>query len=453
MLKRIKRLLSHPLTRSSFSTTIWSGAGKSVGFLIPFFIAAWFGVSGDTDVFFFVYGVIILFTSIFANAIESVIVPFISGLMSKEKSEIDLFLGNILFLAVVVLSVLAVAVIVIAKPLFGIITRFSPSQLNLLVMLLAEIAPLIVLISITSILSGALNAFKIFWLPAFSPALRAIVTLSAIFFLKSSIGIHAVAVGYVLGEISRFAVLAFFIKIKRLFKISLVAGYRPEDRHFIKTASFYSLAAAIIGLNPMIDKTIASWVGEGAVSILEYGYRVYLIPLLFLTGGFVNPVLSHWSMDYTRSGMDNKIILRKILSAAKVLIPIFLVVTLLVELFSGQIIKIIYAYGKFPENDMSRVLTIFRCYALAFCPHVLNHIIPLGFIILKRTSAFVIIALAYNLLNIISDIVLVRFLGLMGIPLSLTLVQLFAVFISLWYLRKNTYGKEENTRRAKGDIP
>ena len=79
------------LARDTIITTLWVTIGKGLGFLIPFFIAAWFGISLKTDIFFFVYGVIIYLASIFSISLESNIVPYIAEIKVQQKEKVSLF--------------------------------------------------------------------------------------------------------------------------------------------------------------------------------------------------------------------------------------------------------------------------------------------------------------------------------------------------------------------------
>lgn len=93
--KTINGFLSRPLVRDTVTTTFFSTIGKAVGFLVPFFIAAWFGVTGETDAFFFAYGLILFFSMIFAPTVEGVIVPYIAEAKSQSK-DVGKFVGRIL---------------------------------------------------------------------------------------------------------------------------------------------------------------------------------------------------------------------------------------------------------------------------------------------------------------------------------------------------------------------
>jgi len=64
------RLRSRPLVRDTITTTSWATLGRAAGFMVPFFVAAWFGSDSRTDAFFFSYGVILFLANIFAPVVE-----------------------------------------------------------------------------------------------------------------------------------------------------------------------------------------------------------------------------------------------------------------------------------------------------------------------------------------------------------------------------------------------
>ena len=95
MLKKLTNIRNRPLVWDTIKTTFWSVIGRGAGFLIPFFIAAWFGVSEETDAFFFAYGIILFLSGIFAPVVESVIVPYVAEARSNNE-DVGKFIGNIL---------------------------------------------------------------------------------------------------------------------------------------------------------------------------------------------------------------------------------------------------------------------------------------------------------------------------------------------------------------------
>ena len=90
------RIRSYPFLWDTITTTLLSTIGNGVGLLIPFFIALWFGVTSDTDAFFFSYGLILFFSLTVAPVVESVIVPYIAEARGIE-SDVAAFVGKVNF--------------------------------------------------------------------------------------------------------------------------------------------------------------------------------------------------------------------------------------------------------------------------------------------------------------------------------------------------------------------
>ena len=292
MIERIFKLYQHLLVRDIVKTTTWSTVGKAGGLLVPYFIAAWFGVCDETDAFFFVYGVILFLSGIFAQVVETVIVPYAAEARAKDE-DVGKFVGNILCVSGVGLFVVVGLLILVIKPILSIITRFDEQSLSLIFKLLIESAPLIIPLVWTSVLIGALNTYKKFAFPAMSPAFRAAVNLIIILTFKDICGIHSIAFGYVLGEFARLAILFAVIKKLNLFKLRFSFQIDHKLAGFFKTASYQILGMTVIGLNPFIDKTMASWLGHASVSVLHYANILYMIPVTFLLGGLTVTLISY----------------------------------------------------------------------------------------------------------------------------------------------------------------
>jgi putative peptidoglycan lipid II flippase len=288
------KLRGRPLIWDTITTTFWATLGKAAGFLIPFFIAAWYGVTAVTDAFFFVYGLILFMGGVFATVVENVIVPYISELRSKNQ-DIGNFVGNILSVSGLGLLILSVLFILTCRLILPFITKFSSDSLNLIYQLLLETAPLIVLLAWTSILTGTLNTYKKFFFPAIFPAIRAIVCLMFIFAFRNKINVHAVAFGYVIGEVVRFLLLAYIIYWFKIFKLNFFWQFTPKLLEFLKTSGYQVIAAVAIGFNPVLDRIMASWLEKGSVTVLYYADRLYMIPTIFIISGLSVVLLSHWS--------------------------------------------------------------------------------------------------------------------------------------------------------------
>lgn len=421
----LDKIKARPLVRDTITTTIFSTTGKGIGFLIPFFIAAWFGVTRETDAFFFAYGLILFLAGIFAPVVEGVIVPYITEVRAKNEN-VGSFVGKILGVSGVGLIGLGGLFLLIIKPLLPLITRFDSSSLNLIYILLVETAPLIVLLVWTSILAGSLNAYKKFTIPALSPAFRAVVNLTVIFIFNDIWGVHAIVWGYIMGELSRVIILLSVIYKSKLFSLHFPLNLDPKLKQFFKTASYQISGMVAIGLAPVVDKTMASWLDPGSVSVLHYADRLYMIPLTFMTTGLMVTLLSHWSSRYYESGLQR--LKEDVRKAVTIIGFISLFIAILLILFHKPIVKLAFGRGAFTHERLSEVGWVWVCYLFGFVPYMMGRIYVRAHLVLKNTKIIMRYGFYSFFLNILLNYILMMYLKVAGIALATTFISLFYFF-------------------------
>jgi len=377
----IRRFAERPLVRDTLSTTFWSSLGKGAGFLIPVFIAAWFGATSRTDAFFFCYTAIFFISTIIGRVFESVIVPFVARAHSRGDNPGRL-VGRLLIFVSVGATAATAALLALFLPFLPRFTSFPAQETALIRSLLLLISPLVPLVLGAGILAGALNARRRFVLPAVSPAVRAGLLLITALLLKSRVGIHAIAVGYVIGEGARFLVLLFGV---RRAGFRLGGAGRPPVRDFFVTAWHQSLGMGAIGVSQMIDKVMASWLGiAGCISILFYAEWLYNIPVIFLSSGLMVTILSHWSDRVYRRGGDGDLA-GSVHRALRLVVALSFFLVLVLVFFSRPIVTAAFGRRGFGEANL---LNIARVY-LIFLPVLFADMISIVYtrvcIIYRRT--------------------------------------------------------------------
>ena len=423
-----------PLVRDTVTTSIWMVLGKSVGFLIPLFIAAWFGVNRETDSFFFVYGLVFFLSSILSVGTESIIVPFLAEKRARDE-DIGAFVGNLLGVSGCALAIITAVLILLARPLFSFLTQFDPASRSLSARLFVEISPLILLMFWSSVLAGAMNAFKRFSLHAFFPAIRAVIVLLWVFLTKDRFGMHAVAVAYTIGEALRLFVYFCAIRKWKLFRIRMSLGIDAGLKAFTHTA-FFQLAAITIGyMNPFIDKIMASWMGEGGVSVLHYAHRLYMIPTTLFTSGLLVTLLSHWSHKYYRIGPRQ---LRGDVHKALRVVFIFAAPLCACLIFLHKpLIRLLFGWGRFDPELHAQLGWTWIAYLVGLIPFSLSQIYVNAHVIMKNTRILMRISFVLFFCNIVFNLILMRLFQVAGLALATSGVSLVsAAFFILTFNRR-----------------
>jgi len=313
------------------------------------------------------------------------------------------------------------------KPILPLLTRFSPEGQDLVYRILLESIPLFILLVWTSVLAGTLNAYKIFGIPALSPAFRAIVTLVFIFAFKGTMGVHAIALGYVVGEIFRLVVLSFLLRKLNILHFRLLIGWEAKFAEFLKTSSYQIIGMSMLAFTPIINKTMASWLGPGNVSILEYADRLYIIPITFLSTGLLITILSHWSERYYIDGAGQ--LKNDVWKAVKVVGTAALLLTAILLLTKDSVVNIVYGYGKFPQRLIDEVGVIFGFYLLGLTPYLLSQVYVRAFLTRKDTRVLLLTAFFMITGTIAFNLVFIRIIGVAGIALANSVVALLSLGI------------------------
>jgi putative peptidoglycan lipid II flippase len=441
LLEASRSLRSSPLLRDTAVTTGFNILGKAIGFAIPFFIAAWFGVGPKTDAFFFAYGLVLLLAGIFFPVVEAVIVPFVAEIRARNESEVRPFLGAALVASIAGLAVLGGLCFAISRPVLSVVSHFPSDSLDLISRLLLETSPLLLLLVCTSLVSGVLNAYKFFSLPAFSPAIRAVVAIAVIFALKGRIGVHSIALGYVAGEFVRFISLLGYAARRRI--APSISSIKPDTRvfEFLKTASYQVIGMAVLVFNPVVDKTMASWLAPGSVSILEYSDRLYEVPITLITRGLFVVLLSHWSISFyevARAGIDRKSDLRRnaVRTAALTGVGAAAISAVLI-LLRGPLVGLVYGHGQFNAEYLPAVQGVWSLYLVGLGPSVVGWVFARAHLVLKNTRLLMLSGIICSLLNVVFNLALIKPLGLYGLALSTTITYaVVAVVLGVSFLRR-----------------
>jgi len=432
----IKKILSgifkSKIIRDSFNITIWNTIGKAAAFLIPFFIAAFFGISDKTDAFFYTYTVVLFASGIVTPALEKITVPFIYE-AKKNQEDISRFIGSIFMISTILLLLLSGILLSFLKPLLSFITRFDPKEIDLIFILFLELIPFIVLLCWTSILTGLLNADKRFVLPSVSPLLRAIVNLLMIVIFKNILGVHSIAMGYIAGEFFRFIILFIYIYRKGVCRIRF-GSITKKTIDFLKISSYQVLSMVIVGLYPIIDKTMASWLEKGSVSILEYASRLYDIPQTFVGTGIMVVLLSYWSDNYYKYGRQR--LKNDVIKAIKVISIISIFISFLLILLNKQIVTIAFGRGEFDLDQIPLVAGTFTFFMFGFLSFTINTVFVQAHIVLKNTKILLFGGIFIIIFNIIFNYILMMFFKVSGIAISTSLTSTFALlYFGIYFLK------------------
>jgi len=434
------RQVVQSIVGDSLLTTLVGAAGRFSSFLVPFFIAAWFGLSDSTDAFFFSYGLIISLTNIFAIVIESTIVPFVVEARARDMQSAARFVADMVKTGVVGVAAITAVLLLFGHYAIRLVTSFDNSGVALAYTLFLEGAVVLSLWTATSVLSGAFNAVQRYSLPAISPAIRSSLILLITFFLKQELGVHAIMLGFVVGEIVRLVLLAWVGHRLNVLSFTLGNPLSVHVRNFLRTAGWLVIGFSVLNLNPVVDRAMASFIGTGSVSILDYAEKAFSIPVALMSFGFLTVLLSKWSNELHLQ--DPKDVKATVLKTAGVTTMVSTVIGLLCFLFREQLIGLAYGRGAFDLSSVPLVADVFGAYMIGFGPFMGGLVFTRFHLAKKNTRLLMYSAIANSILHVGLNFLLIDEFEVIGLAISTSLtsfsVAIFFLFQFLYSHRPST---------------
>ena len=348
------------LAKTAGSVSGATAISRVLGLVREQVMAFYFGAGIATDAFVVAFRIPNLLRDMFAEgALSSAFVPVFKQKLVKESETEARSLANIVATLILLFVGLIVLLGVIAAPAIVYISAYGftsdPLKFDLTVNMTRIMMVYLLLVSLSSLTMGMLNSYGKFAIPAISPALFNLGTVLTVlvfhrFFEQP---IYALAIGVVVGGVAQLA-----IQLPALFK----TGYRfyPSlnflDEGIKRITKLF--VPMVIGLsagrvNILISTLLASFLAEGALSYLNYSFRLMHFPLGVFAVALGTVALPKVSELVAKKDFEN---LDKTFQQA-IGLNFFIVIpsAAALALIAPTIIKLIYQWGAFDEIDTAKV--------------------------------------------------------------------------------------------------
>jgi putative peptidoglycan lipid II flippase len=434
-----------------------TASSRVLGFIRDILIAAALGTGAVADAYFVAQRLPNLFRRLFAEgAFASAFVPlFTKAYEGEGTEEARCFAEEALAaLALVLLILTIVAEVGMVWLTFALAPGFAaePEKFDLAVLLGRIAFPYLFLISIVSLLSGALNGIGRFAAAAFSPSLLNVVLIAALIVIYLSGEIATVRAAVLLtaaitvGGILQLAVL-WIVCVRAGLRLRLV---RPRwtggVRRLARLAGPSVLAGGVTQINIVVGTIIAS-LQAGAVSWLYYADRLYQLPLGIVgiaIGIVLLPDLAR-ALNANNQSMVDHTQNRAIEFAAALTLPA--AVALLV--IPAPILAVLFERGAFTAADTAATAPALAAYAVGLPAFVAIKVLQPGFFAREDTRTPMWTGAVSVAVNVVAAFVLFYLFGYVGIAAATSLAAWINA-AQLWFiLRQRKYLNSDATFRRR----
>lgn len=412
------------ILKSSLVVSLWTFASRISGFARDMVIANKLGTGGAADAFFVALTLPNLLRRLFAEGAFNVsFVPIFSRLHEEgDAPKANQFASLIFMILIASLCAITVLAMMFMPWIIGTLIapgmKSEPDVFALTVFLGRITFPYIIFISAASLLGSMCNTIGKFSAYASMPILFNIALILSLITLPHG-GISAAtagAIGLPLAGIMQFAYMALALKKTHLKLHFPKQKTHPELKPFFKRLGPAAMAVGILQLSFIIDMHLASYLGESAISYLNYANRFYQLPLSLIGVAMATVLLPHFSRALKREDWDevrhtffNSVIFGLMLGSAAMVGLLFLAFDLMGTLFG---------HGAFDENSVRQSALAMMGYSIGLPAFILSKITLTAFYASEDTKTPFYISIFILICNVILNLILMQHFAHVGIALA-----------------------------------
>jgi len=409
-----------------------------------------FGAGLATDAFNVAFRIPNFLRDLFAeSALSAAFVPtFVTSLRSEDREDTWRFAANMLNTLLVVTTVVVILGMLLSPQIVRVIAwgfGREPGKLELTSLLTRIMFPFLLFVALAAWAMGILNACGTFFTPAVAPVAFNLVSALVPFVTFAGLRARGVdpivgmAWGVVIGAVAQLAV-----QLPGLFRHGF--RYRPllsfADPRLRQV--FLRWLPVVLGLASwqvmfLVNTFLMSFLPQGAVTWIFYAYRLQHLPAGLFGVAIGSVAIAEYS-HLAAAGVEQ--VRSRFRHAMSLVAVLTLPAALLLMALAVPVVRLVYQHGRFTPLDTAQTAQALSLYCLGIWAAAATRNCAAGFYSLGDTKTPALVATGVVVLNILLNLVLVRFIGFRSFPLNLSLSQLANFGALFLLLRRRTGGLE-----------
>lgn len=419
-----------------------TGASRILGFVRDILTAAVLGAGPIADAFFVALKLPNFFRRVTAEGAFSVaFVPIYSSELEQGgKEKADIFASNA-FAAMLLCLVPFTLLAIIAMPyiIYALAPGFhdDPVRYDLAVELSCVTFPYLLLMSLTALMGGVLNAHSKFAPFASAPILFNLCLIGALLIFTPVMETpgHAMAYGVFAAGIMQFLWLAYNIKSAKVRIQLKVPEFTPNIKKMFKLMGPGVIGAGVMHINLFADLIIASLLASGSISYLYYADRLNQLPLGMVgiaVGTALLPMLSK-----SIAAGDKKETQNLFNRALEICLLLALPAAAALFVLPETLIATLFERGEFTSADTAIAAKVLMGYAVGLPAYIAVKVFSTAYWSGQDTMSPVKIAVFTTVINIGLSLILIGPFGVAGIAISTGIMGWFQLVLLYRGLKAN----------------
>ena len=401
-----------------------------------FVVAATFGRSDQMDAFLIGFLVPGLLVNLFSESMNQALIPTLVRVREREgHAQAQKLLSSAMLGTCLLLVTGSVAMAVGARDLFGVVAAgFGAEKLVLAEHLFYGLLPVVLLTGIASNCTAVLNTFERFAWPALAPMVTPIAVIVGALLLTGRCGIWALVIGNVAGALMHMLLMAGMMERSGyLFRLRW-EGLTEPLREVAGQYGPVMLSGLVASGGLLVDQGMAARLPAGSVSTLVYGNRFVSVVVMLLAGAVGTAVTPYFSQMV--ACQDWKACRHTVWTYMQVTAAISITVGVAMMAGSALLVRVALQHGRFGAADTAAVAQVQAMYAFQIPFFVVSRVFYRYLMAIRRMRLILWCGVINLVLDVVLNIVLMRWMGVAGIALATSLwtVSTF-LFLGFWCWR------------------
>jgi putative peptidoglycan lipid II flippase len=408
--------------------------------------AYFFGAGAATDAFQIAFRIPNLLRDLFAEgAMSSALVPTYTKVRKAEGEARGWDLvSNVITTLFLVLTVVALLGVLLADPLVSLFApayKETPGKHEMTVAMTQMLWPFLPLVVLAAVWMGILNARERYATPALAPSVFNLASIAAAFTICPLLAhyagwppIYGMAIGAVLGGLGQWLVQVPALRREGFRYRFRLQPKDPALRKMVLLMGAGTFGLAATQINILVNSILASGQGDGAVSWLNFAFRLMQFPIgvfgvAISTANLTKVARESADGDYTA-------VSKSVGDALRMVMVLTVPSALGLGILGMPIISVIYERGEFSAQDTYATSMALAGYSLGLVAYsAIKVLVPVLYSLGKAKLAIWSSGFSV-LLNVGLCLALVGRFGFVGLAFATSLAAILNSLILLFLLQR-----------------
>jgi putative peptidoglycan lipid II flippase len=395
-------------------------------------VASVYGRSDAMDAFLAAMLIPGLLVNLISESMNQALVPTLVRVREQEGREpAQQLLSSAMLCTCLLLGLASLVMGLAAHGFFPLIaSHFSPPKLALAIRLFYALLPIVLLTGIATNCTAVLNTLDRFALPALAPAVISLAIIAGALLYGGRFGIWAMVYATLAGTLLHAVIVAGMMQA-RGYRFHLHwYGASEAAREVAGQYGPILLSSVVSSGGLLVDQSMAAMLPPGSVSALVYANRFVSVVITLLAGAVstaIVPYLSRMIAHCDWAGCRHT--LRSwfgITALASVPVAVLLIAG------TRPLVRIGLQHGQFGPRDTAVVASVLAMYAVQIPFYATSRVYYRFIVAMRRTDLIFYCGLLNLGLDVVLNLVLMRWFGVAGIALATSLWTVSTLFY-LWF--------------------